>query len=211
MTPDDEAKQLESLVIQILCNALLNDKESLARQAAAESLGRMRTSSSAVINALMRTAIDDPSLAVRICAYRALGEIYNSTYLQDQLNQIVKAMSDQTKVQMNFNAPVTSATGNVEGDLFINVQEQDLAEAAAQIQALLYQLSQTYANESDRQVEAVKREVKRNPTFRQRLWNAAKSGGVEAVKQLLDYVFKNPVAAVVAESVKAFVEAEASP
>lgn len=66
MTPNDEAKQLESLVIQILCNALLNDKESIARQAAAESLGRMRTSSSVAINALMRAAIDDPSLAVRI-------------------------------------------------------------------------------------------------------------------------------------------------
>lgn len=43
-------------------------------------------------------------------------------------------------------------------------------------------------------------------TIKQQL-SAAKAGGVEAVKQLLDYVFKNPVATVVAESVKAFVEA----
>ncbi|RMF66834.1 MAG: hypothetical protein D6742_08980 [Cyanobacteria bacterium J069] len=89
----------------------------------------------------------------------------------------------------------------------IYAQEQDLTEAAAKIQALLAQLSQTYANESDRQVEAVKREADRNSTFRDRLLSAAKAGGVEAVKQLLDYVFKNPVATVVAESVKAFVEA----
>jgi molybdenum cofactor biosynthesis enzyme len=54
----------------------------------------------------------------------------------------------------------------------------------------------------------VKREVERNPTFKGRLLSATKVGGVEAVKQLLDYVFKNPVASVVAETVKAFVEAE---
>ncbi len=87
-------------------------------------------------------------------------------------------------------------------------QEQILTEAAAEIQQLLTQLAQTYPNEVDRQVEVVKREAIRNPSFKSRLASAAKAGGVEAVKQLLDYVFKNPVASVVAESVKAFVEAE---
>ncbi len=56
-------------------------------------------------------------------------------------------------------------------------------------------------------MEAVKREADRNGTSKAKLLSAAKAGGVEAVKQLLDYVFKNPVATVVAESVKAFVEA----
>ncbi len=108
----------------------------------------------------------------------------------------------------NINTGDVTIQGDQIGIQHNYAQEQDLAEAAAQIQALLSQLSQTYENEGDRQVEAIKREAKRNPTFRQRLGNAAKSGGVEAVKQLLDYVFKNPVASVVAESVKAFVEAE---
>jgi len=87
-------------------------------------------------------------------------------------------------------------------------QQQDLAEAAQRIQALLQQLSQTYPTEAERQIEVVKREIVRNPTFKGRLLSAGKAGGVEAVKQLLDYVFENPVASVVAEIVKAFVEAE---
>ncbi|WP_448601798.1 hypothetical protein [Thermoleptolyngbya sp.] len=47
---------------------------------------------------------------------------------------------------------------------------------------MLAQLSQTYDNESDRQVEAVKREADRNGTFKAKLLSAAKAGGVEAVK-----------------------------
>jgi hypothetical protein len=121
-------------------------------------------------------------------------------------------MSDQpkpkTSVQMNFNAPVNAAAGNVEGDMNVYAPEQDLAEAATKIQQLLTQLAQTYPSPTERQIEAVKREANRNPQFRDRLLNAAKAGGVEAVKQLLDYIFKNPVASVVAEAVKAFVEAE---
>ncbi|MFQ3617302.1 MAG: hypothetical protein SNJ57_09545 [Cyanobacteriota bacterium] len=124
-------------------------------------------------------------------------------------------MTETSKNQPTFHI---QQVGNINtGDVTIHgdqigiqhnyAQEQDLAEAAAKIQALLAQLSQTYANESDRQVEAVKREAQRNGTFKARLLSAAKAGGVEAVKQLLDYVFKNPVATVVAESVKAFVEA----
>lgn len=116
-------------------------------------------------------------------------------------------MSDAPEIQMNFNAPVTGAAGKVEGDLIVNAQEQNLAEAAAEIQQLLNQLAQTYPNETERQVEVVKRAAKRNPTFKKRLLEAAKAGGVEDVKQILDYVFKNPIANIVAETIKAFVEA----
>lgn len=125
-------------------------------------------------------------------------------------------MSEVSKNQPNIRI---NQVGNVNtGDLTIHgdqvgiqhnyAQQQDLAEAAQRIQALLQQLSQTYPTETERQIEVVKREVGRNPTFKGRLLSAAKAGGVEAVKQLLDYVFKNPVASVVAETVKAFVEAE---
>lgn len=125
-------------------------------------------------------------------------------------------MSDSPSNQPSFKIQQvgTINTGNViiQGDQVgiqhNYAQEQSLTEAAAEIHQLLTQLAQTYPNETDRQIEVVKREAKRNPTFKTRLVSAAKAGGVEAVKQLLDYVFKNPVASVVAESVKAFVEAE---
>lgn len=108
----------------------------------------------------------------------------------------------------NVNTGDVTIQGDQIGIQHNYAQEQDLVEAAAKIQALLAQLAQSYPSESDRQIAVVKREAKRNPTFRKRLWNAAKSGGVEAIKQVLDYVFKNPVTAVVAESVKAFIETE---
>jgi len=219
MPSKDESPALSLILIATLCDILQNDSESSLRIDAAEALGEIREQNAIAVYALLRTVRDDPDATVRRAALKALKAIaqqhQNATpsfleQILDSLNQIqitLQGMADQPKVQMNFNAPVTSATGNVEGDLNIYAQEQDLAEAAAKIQALLAQLSQTYDNESDRQVEAVKREADRNGNFRARLLSAAKAGGVEAVKQLLDYVFKNPVATVVAESVKAFVEA----
>ena len=219
MPSKDESPALSLVLIATLCDILQNDSESSLRIDAAEALGEIREQNAIAVYALLRTVRDDPDATVRRAALKALKAIaqqhQNATpsfleQILDSLNQIqitLQGMADQPKVQMNFNAPVTSATGNVEGDLNIYAQEQDLAEAAAKIRTLLAQLSQTYDNESDRQVEAVKREADRNGNFRARLLSAAKAGGVEAVKQLLDYVFKNPVATVVAESVKAFVEA----
>ena len=219
MPSKDESPALSLVLIATLCDILQNDSESSLRIDAAEALGEIREQNAIAVYALLRTVRDDPDATVRRAALKALKAIaqqhQNATpsfleQILDSLNQIqitLQGMADQPKVQMNFNAPVTSATGNVEGDLNIYAQEQDLAEAAAKIRTLLAQLSQTYDNESDRQVEAVKREADRNGNFRARLLGAAKAGGVEAAKQLLDYVFKNPVATVVAESVKAFVEA----
>ena len=66
-----------------------------------------------------------------------------------------------------------------------------MTEAAAEIQQLLTQLAQTYPNEADRQVAVIKREAKRNPNFKARLIGATKAGGVEAMKQLLDYLQKS--------------------
>jgi hypothetical protein len=61
---------------------------------------------------------------------------------------INKASVEQMKnveVEMNFNAPVTGATGKNEGIININAseQKQTLAEAAAEIQRLLKQLEET--------------------------------------------------------------------
>jgi hypothetical protein len=50
--------------------------------------------------------------------------------------------------------------GNQVGIQHNYAQEQSLTEAAAEIQQLLIQLAQTYPNETDRQVEVVKREAK---------------------------------------------------
>lgn len=85
-------------------------------------------------------------------------------------------------------------------------QEQDLAEAAAEIQKLLDQLAKTYPNSTEATlVQAIQVEIKRNPTLKARLINALKSGGVEALKA----IFNHPFVSVPVETIKGFLEAEA--
>jgi hypothetical protein len=73
-----------------------------------------------------------------------------------------------------------------------------------QITKLLDQLAETYPNSTEVTVPAIQ-EIKRDPTFRNRLINALKLGGVEALKSL----FNHPVVSVSVETIKGFLEAEA--
>lgn len=95
---------------------------------------------------------------------------------------ILKNMSEQPKVQMNFNAPVSGVAGNVEGDMIVNPLPKTPAEAASEIQQLLSQLSQTYpANtEAERQVFIVQvdKEIHKNS----RLRSVMLAGGIELIK-----------------------------
>lgn len=75
----------------------------------------------------------------------------------------------------NINIGNVTIQGDQVGIQHNYAQEQSLTEAAAEIQQLLTQLAQTYPNEADCQVEVVKREAKRNPTFKARLVSAAKA------------------------------------
>ncbi|NJN92299.1 MAG: DUF4926 domain-containing protein, partial [Leptolyngbyaceae cyanobacterium SL_5_14] len=54
------------------------------------------------------------------------------------------SMSDKPKVQMNFNAPVTGAAGNVEGNFVVNAANSEFAEAIATFQKFLLDLQQKY-------------------------------------------------------------------
>ncbi len=85
-------------------------------------------------------------------------------------------------------------------------QKQDLAEAAAEIQKLLDHLFQTYPHSTEATlVQAIKVEIKNNPTLKVRLINALKSGGVETLKA----IFNHPFVSVPVETIKGFLEAEA--
>ncbi|MFB2769431.1 hypothetical protein ACE1AT_09090 [Pelatocladus sp. BLCC-F211] len=54
-------------------------------------------------------------------------------------------MSDNSKnFSQNFYGSATNVAGNVEGDFNVNQAKNSLSEAAAEIQQLLNQLSQTY-------------------------------------------------------------------
>jgi len=87
--------------------------------------------------------------------------------------------------------------------------KQTLAEAAAEIQKLLNQLSQNYPTNTTAEqmvvaTEAIKR-IENNPTLKQRIINAAKEGGLAALEKALD----NPAGAFITSAIKGWLEAEA--
>jgi hypothetical protein len=109
----------------------------------------------------------------------------------------------------NFHGNIYGVAGNVAGNQIINAQQQSLASAAMEIQALLTQLAQDYPEGSleEKQTLAkmeLKRKVKEDPTLKERLLNAIKSGGIETVKVLTN----NPFVSIPLETVKGWLEAE---
>jgi hypothetical protein len=82
-------------------------------------------------------------------------------------------------------------------------QKQTLAEAA-EIQQLLYQLSQSYPTTDEAVTEAIHQEIRRNLTLRARLQSALKAGGLEALKA----IFNHPLFSIPAETIKGWLEAE---
>ncbi len=87
-------------------------------------------------------------------------------------------------------------------------QRQNLAEAAAEIQQLLQQLEQSYPNATEIEKQSalavtLQQEIKQNPTFKARLKNALKEGGVEALKVLFAPI------GIPIEMVRGWIEAEA--
>jgi hypothetical protein len=63
------------------------------------------------------------------------------------------SMSDKPKVQMNFNAPVTGAAGNVEGNFIVNAANSEFADAIATFQQFLLGLQQKYPTATETKVE----------------------------------------------------------
>jgi len=87
-------------------------------------------------------------------------------------------------------------------------QRQNLADAAAEIQQLLQQLESTYPNATEIEKQSalavtLQQEIKQNPTFRTRLRNALKEGGIEALKVLFAPI------GIPIEMVRGWIEAEA--
>jgi hypothetical protein len=94
----------------------------------------------------------------------------------------------------------------VQGNYYAAGEKQNLAEAAAEIQALLKQLEQSYpANTtSDQMVIAAKaiESIESNPNLKQRVISAVKEGGIAAFEKAID----NPVGAFIAGAVKGWQE-----
>jgi WD40 repeat protein len=116
-----------------------------------------------------------------------------------KIDQRIKKMAEEPKriihTQSYFEKGIHTHTHNY-------AHEQNLPEAAAEIQQLLAQLQQTYPGDIE---NAVREEIKRNPNFRDRLRNAFKEGGLEALKVLFAPL------GIPIEFVRGWIEAEAQP
>lgn len=112
---------------------------------------------------------------------------------QEKLGEVPRIMSEQPKVQQNFQSVVYGVSGNVEGDQIVNVTEQrkTLVESAAEIQSLLEQLSQSYPSDTlsqrmDLAKEAIGR-IENDPSLMSRITKALRAGSVSALEQLLNH------------------------
>lgn len=88
-------------------------------------------------------------------------------------------------------------------------ERHNLAQAAAEIQALLKQLEQTYPTTTTSQQMVVATEainqIESNPTLKQRVINAVKEGGLAAFEKAID----NPAGAFIVAAIKGWQEVEA--
>ena len=124
-------------------------------------------------------------------------------------NKQRKQQESTNMVSQNFHGNVYGVAGHVAGNQVINAQQQSLASAAMEIQALLTQLAQDYPEGSPEEKQTVakmelRRKVKEDPTLKDRLLSAIKSGGIETVKVLTN----NPFVSIPLETVKGWLEAE---
>ncbi|NEO40140.1 MAG: hypothetical protein F6J90_28885 [Moorea sp. SIOASIH] len=94
------------------------------------------------------------------------------------------------------------AENSVTADLSIaNEHKQTLVEAAAEIQQLLNQVSQTNPTTTNKEkmivVAEVLDQIENNPTLKVKVINSLKAGGVDAFKESIDHPVVNILMAVI--------------
>lgn len=92
----------------------------------------------------------------------------------------------------------------VGGTIHNQAQQQNLSEAAVEIQQLLNQLAQTNSTTTEAVTEAIHHEIKRNLPLKARLQAALQAGGLEALKA----IFNHPLFSIPAETIRGWLEAE---
>ncbi|MEJ6486930.1 hypothetical protein N0Y54_37695 [Nostoc punctiforme UO1] len=136
------------------------------------------------------------------------GQIQSLEVAFRTVNQGLITVAETSKKVSNFNLQNAQfAGGLVDADTvnahqiggnitnYTTEQRQNLAEAAAEIQQLLNQLSQAYPTATTSQkMSVVARavdEIENNPTLKARIIGALKAGGTEAFKELIDHPLVN--------------------
>ena len=148
-------------------------------------------------------------------------KIHKTTTIEYEFKGINIFVNNQTtRLNMsnnttNFNAPVGGVqqgdnnTQNISQTNYLSGEEkQTLAEAAAEIQQLLDQLSKTYSPPSTSNNLKIATEtidiIEKTPPLKSKVVNALKAGGIEALKELLD----NPAVNILMASIEGWNSAE---
>ena len=92
------------------------------------------------------------------------------------------------------------------GGIINESEQQHLAQAGAEIEQLLQQLTQTYPSTTTKEkrllaIEAIDR-IETNPDWKQRIVNAAKKGGLAAMEKGIEKVTDNVIAATITGVIK---------
>ncbi|MGF1487068.1 MAG: hypothetical protein ACFBSE_08145 [Prochloraceae cyanobacterium] len=120
-----------------------------------------------------------------------------NTLNQNSNNEEKLVAGDEIKQSGSFGVGVNK--GEIKTDKLAGTineaQQQNLAQAASEIQQLLKQLSKTYPTSTSKEKMTVVAEavdqIETNPTLKARVINALKAGGTEAFKEAIDHPLVN--------------------
>ncbi|NEQ15236.1 MAG: hypothetical protein F6K44_15995, partial [Moorea sp. SIO3E2] len=131
-------------------------------------------------------------------------KVINKAEAENNMSDNSRNFNIDQRHAINANAPVATgdnATQNIENNNATPEQKQSLAEAAAEIQQLLNQLSQSNPTTTSQEkmivVSEVVDQIENNPTLKAKVINALKAGGVEAFKEALDHPLVNILVATI--------------
>ena len=88
------------------------------------------------------------------------------------------------------------------GMIIAKASEIDIDQLKAEIQPFLEQLAGFSITQNEAATKAIKETIQKQPTLKQRLLNASKAGGTEALKT----IFNHPIVHISVETFKGFLE-----
>jgi len=144
---------------------------------------------------------------------RLIAKVGNPTIVNVEAKAVAEGQSQGDTITQTGSFGIGINKGEVEAEKLsgtINeAQSKSLAQTATEIQELLKQLEQSYPTHTTAEQMAVAAEaierIESNPTWKQRVVNAAKEAGLAAFEKAID----NPIGALIVGAIKGWLEAEA--
>jgi hypothetical protein len=145
---------------------------------------------------------------VKLMAGRPINNVIEITAKSESMTESRKIDINQSGASIGVGYSETVQTEQLGGTIHNYAPEQNLVEAAAEIQQLLKQLEETNptTTETEKMIVVAKAadEIKKNLTLKARVIGALKSGGTEAFKEAVD----NPLVNILVAIIEGWTEAD---